>query len=126
MHTHMHTRATFSTSFTIIAAPSPPPHFSLTISNPPSLSLFVSNKHTHTHRHTPTIIIHKRQTGMQTDNTADTYHRVLVDGVDSHDGDVEEDVGGSALFLGGPHLVVVLRVLRQQVVEAQDPAAVHV
>lgn len=48
-----------------------------------------------------------------------TYHWVFVDGVESHDGDVEVDNRGVAVLLGRAHLVVQFRVLGQYVVEGE-------
>lgn len=53
-----------------------------------------------------------------------THHGAFVDGVEAHDGDVEEDGGGLVAALRGSHLVVVPRVVGHDVLELQR-AVVH-
>lgn len=53
-----------------------------------------------------------------------THHGAFVDGVEAHDGDVEEDGGGLVAALRGSHFVVVTRVVRHDVLELQR-AVVH-
>lgn len=48
-----------------------------------------------------------------------TCHGILVDGIQTHDRDVEEDRGRISVLLWRPHLVVHFRIFREDVLDGQ-------
>ena len=52
-------------------------------------------------------------------NTTTTNHRVLINGVNTHDSDVEIDLSSLPVLLRGSHLVVVSLHLRHYIVYSE-------